>query len=159
MMNPFASKYFYSMLLVLAIAFPAIGDDTVMQGRAMIKAERENIVRSELHMTEAEAAKFWPVYAKYRAEYDEVMEEYGQLIADYLRRYDDADLSNKYADKMLKSFFKNKEKRLALQKKYVSRFKAALPAMKVARFYQLENKFNIDIESQLSLLVPLVDPS
>lgn len=158
-MNPFASKYFYSMLLILAIAFPAIGDDTVMQGRAMIKAERENIVRSELHMTEAEAAKFWPVYSKYRSEYDDVMEEYGQLIADYLRRYDDADLSNKYADKMLKSFFKNKEKRLALQKKYVSRFKAALPAMKVARFYQLENKFNVDVESQLSLLVPLVDPS
>ena len=158
-MNPFASKYFYSMLLIFAIAFPAVSDDTVMQGRAMIKAERENIVRSELHMTEAEAAKFWPVYTKYRAEYDEVMEEYGQLIADYLRRYDDADLSNKYADKMLKSFFKNKEKRLALQKKYVSRFKAALPAMKVARFYQLENKFNVDVESQLSLLVPLVDPS
>ena len=158
-MNPFASKYFYSMLLILAIALPAIGDDTVMQGRAMIKAERENIVRSELHMTEAEAAKFWPVYSKYRSEYDDVMEEYGQLIADYLRRYDDADLSNKYADKMLKSFFKNKEKRLALQKKYVSRFKAALPAMKVARFYQLENKFNVDVESQLSLLVPLVDPS
>jgi len=31
--------------------------------------------------------------------------------------------------------------------------------MKVARFYQLENKFNIDVESQLSLLVPLVDPT
>jgi len=158
-MNPFTSKICFPMLLILAIAFPAVSDDSVMQGRAMIKAERENIIRSELLMTDEESAKFWPVYRKYRADYDEVMEEYGQLLAEYLRRYDDADLSNKYADKMLKSFFKNKEKRISVQKKYLSRFKAALPSMKVARFYQLENKFNIDVESQLSLLVPLVDPT
>lgn len=158
-MNSCASKIFYPMLLCLAVAFPAVGDDAVTEGRAIIKAEREHIIRSELHMTEAEAAKFWPTYSKYRSDYDSAMAEYGQLIADYLRRYDDADLSNKYADKMLKSFFKNKEKRLSIQKKYLSRFKSALPSMKVARFYQLENKFNVDVESQLALIVPLVDPT
>ena len=158
-MNQFVAKVLCLLLLALVAAVPAVSDDGVEQGRAMIKAERENMIRAELHMTEEEAARFWPTYSKYRSEHDEIMEEYGQLIADYLRRYDDAELSNKYADKMLKSFFKNKEKRLALQKRYLSRFKAALPAMKVARFYQLENKFNIDVESQLSRLVPLVDPS
>ena len=158
-MNPFVAKLFYPMLLCLAVTFPALGDDAFTEGRAIIKAERQNIIRSELHMTESEAAAFWPTYSKYRSEYDEVMGEYGQLIADYLRRYDDADLSDKYADKMLKSYFKNKQKRLAIQKKYLSRFKSALPSMKVARFYQLENKFNVDVESELARIVPLVDPT
>ena len=41
---------------------------------------------------------------------------------------------------------------------YLGDFRKALPARKAARFYQLENKMQAELESQLALIVPLIDP-
>jgi hypothetical protein len=38
-------------------------------------------------------------------------------------------------------------------------FKKSLPALKVARFYQLENKIEAEIDAQLALAVPLIEPA
>jgi hypothetical protein len=51
-MNQFVAKVLCLLLLALVAAVPAVSDDGVEQGRAMIKAERENMIRAELHMTE-----------------------------------------------------------------------------------------------------------
>jgi hypothetical protein len=87
------------------------------------------------------------------------MYRYGSLIRDYIRRYDDAELSNEYADEMIASYFAIKAELLQVQQQFLSEFRGALPALKVARFYQLENRFNTEIDAQLATVVPLVDPS
>ena len=134
-------------------------NDELADGREMIQNERENIVRAELHLTDEEAAAFWPLYAKYRQEHSEIMGRYGNLITEYVRRYDDADLSNEYADEMIDTYFEVKAGLLRTQQDYLPKFRAILPAMKVARFYQLENKINVEIDAQIADVVPLVDPS
>ena len=134
-------------------------NDEADDGRAMIQTERENVVRSELHMSATEAEKFWPIYSSYRKDHDEIMVRYGAMIREYMRRYDDADLSNEYADEMIDSYFEIKEELLTVQLEFLPQFRAVLPAMKVARFYQLENKINVEIDAQIAQVVPLVDPS
>jgi hypothetical protein len=146
-------------LLLLSLSTAASANDELAQGRAMIQAERQDMVSSELHMTGKEAEEFWPVYSAYREKYDAVMRRYGQMIAEYLRRYDDADLSDEYANEMLDTYFGIQEELLQVQQEFLPEFRAVLPALKVARFYQLENKFNAEIDAQLALVVPLVDPS
>ncbi len=46
-----------------------------------------------------------------------------------------------------------------LHKKYLPEFRGVLPALKVARLFQLENKINAEIYAQLAVVVPLIDPS
>ncbi|MCH7830730.1 MAG: hypothetical protein IIB75_09270 [Proteobacteria bacterium] len=146
-------------LVLLSLSTAALTNDEFADGRAMIQAARQEMFRAELHMTDEEAEKFWPIYSTYREEYDGVMRRYGDMITDYVRRYNDADLSDEYADEMLKSYFGIKEELLHVQQRYLPELHAILPALKVARFYQLENKFNAEIDAQLARAVPLIDPS
>ncbi len=133
--------------------------DEIAQGRAMVRAARDEIIRSELQLTEAEAAEFWPLYEEYRGEINQVMDRLGDLIADYIRRYDAADLTNEYADKLVRNHIQIKKDLLAIQERSLPLFGKVIPALKVARFYQLENKINADIDIQLALAIPLVDPT
>ena len=133
--------------------------DEVAQGRAMVRAARDQIIRSEMQLTEAEAADFWPLYEKYRGETNQVMDRLGDLIADYIRRYDTADLTNEYADELVRNHIQIKKDLLEIQERSLPLFGKVIPALKVARFYQLENKINADIDIQLALAIPLVDPT
>ena len=146
-------------LVVFFFGLLASANDELADGRAMIQAERQEMVRSELHMTSKETEEFWPVYSAYREKYDGVMRRYGEMIAEYMRRYDDADLSDEYANEMLETYFGIQAELLQVQQEFLPEFRAILPALKVARFFQLENKFNAEINAQLALVVPLVDPS
>ncbi len=133
--------------------------DEIAQGRAMVRAARDEIIRSELQLTEAEAADFWPLYEEYRGETNQVMDRLGDLIADYIRRYNAADLTNEYADELVRNHLQIKKDLLAIQERSLPLFGKVIPALKVARFYQLENKINADIDIQLALAIPLVDPT
>lgn len=131
----------------------------VQQGREMIREARLEIVRSELHLTEQEAADFWPVYAAYREETDAIQDRYTAMVTEYMRRYDAADLTNEYADELIATFIKIKRELLDVQEKYLPDFREVLPSLKVARLFQLENKINAEIDAQMALAVPLIDPS
>ena len=48
---------------------------------------------------------------------------------------------------------------LKAEKKYLRRFRKALPASKVTRFYQLDNKLDAEIDVALAALIPLYDAS
>ena len=134
-------------------------NDEIEQGRAMVREARDEIIRSELQLTEEEAADFWPLYKKYRGETNQVMDRLGDLIAEYLRRYNAADLTNEYAEKLVNDHVQIKKDLLAIQERSLPLFHKVIPALKVARFYQLENKINADIDIQLALAIPLVDPT
>lgn len=163
--QPIMSKVWLLLTLFAGIAIAgehegeAAASDEVQEGREMIRKARVEIVRSELHLTDEEAAVFWPIYATYREETDAIQDRYAAMITEYIRRYDDAELSNEYADELIETFMNIKYELLDVQKKYLPEFQAVLPSLKVARLFQLENKLNAEIDAQMALVVPLVDPS
>jgi hypothetical protein len=146
------------VLMALSAAF-TVSADEVQDGREMIREGRLEMVRSELSLTDAEDSAFWPVYSTYRAETDAIQDRYAAMIKQYMRRYEDADLSDEYADELMASFFGIKRELLDMQEKFLPQFRKVLPALKVARLFQLENKISAEIDAQLALVVPLVDPS
>ena len=147
------------ILALCLLAGIVYANDAVNEGRQMIREGRAEQIRTELRLTDEEAAAFWPLYETYRSEADAVMDRYAALIKEYMRRYDAADLTDKYADGVIDEYFAIQKDRLGVQEAFLPRFREVMPALKVARFYQLENKTNAEIDAQLALVIPLIDPS
>jgi hypothetical protein len=125
--------------------------------RALIRENQEATLRSELRLTEVEGSVFWPLYEEYRADLDPIQDRYVALVAGYLQKYQSGVLTEEYAESLLDDYFDIKGDLLKVRKRYVRRFKRDLPMLKVARFYQLENKMIADIDAELALIVPLVE--
>jgi hypothetical protein len=105
-------------------------NEEIAEGRAMVRAGVDEIIREELALTAEEAELFWPTYAAYRSE------TYTAMITEYMGRYDRGDLSDEYASDLMETFFSIKRDLLDVKMKYLPTFKKSLPALKVARFYQ-----------------------
>ena len=125
--------------------------------RSMVQESQLAIIREDLRLDAEESAAFWPLFEQYRADTLPVRDRYIQLIADYMRQYESGVLTDEYAAQMIDGYFAVKEELMAIRKSYIPRFAEILPMLKVARFYQLENKMSADVEAELALLVPLVE--
>ena len=134
-------------------------DENLARARTMIQEGRKEIIREDLHMTVVEEAAFWPLYAKYRAQLMPIQDRYVALTSNYIRQYESGILTDKYAEEMLQDYFNIQSDLLTTRRKYIRKFKKILPMLKVARFYQLENKMNADIDAELAFLVPLIEPN
>ena len=151
---------FNAFFVTVICALPAIAwsqNAELDNARAMIQESREAIIREDLRLTDDEAARFWPLYEEYRGDLMPIQDQYVELIADYMKNYEAGTLSDAYADELLDDYFDIKGGILQIRKRYIRRFKRILPSLKVARFYQLENKMNADMDIELALLVPLVE--
>ena len=69
---------------------------------------------------------------------------------------DKGELFDPAADKMLAEFVGIEKARASLKAKYLPKFKKVLPAKKVARFYQIENKIQAALYYELASQIPLV---
>jgi len=149
-------------LLVLTLGSSSVIADGVdaealAEARALLKAGREELVRDELYLTESESAAFWPVYEQYRDEVDTVRDRQAKIISIYVEAYWAANLGDELAEKILEVHFLIENDLLAIEKKYVRRFRKTIATAKVTRFYQLENKLDAEIDVALAQLIPLYE--
>lgn len=152
-------------MLQLAVSYAAAAggqeDSTaarqLAEARALIQESQDTIIREDLGLTPAEASAFWPLYENYRAAIRPIQDRYVELIIEYMRRYEAGQFSDDYADGMLDDYFDIKNDLLRVRKRHIRQFDKILPGLKVARFYQLENKFFANIDAELALSVPLIE--
>jgi hypothetical protein len=97
---------------------------------------------------------FWPLYREYRVEAAKIGDRILALIMRYAANYDE--MTDKAADKLVSDFVKIEQARANLKAKFLPKFKKVLPAKKVARFYQVENKLDIVILNEMADNVPLM---
>jgi hypothetical protein len=128
------------------------------KSRALLKFGREDIVREEMRFSEQEAEVFWPLYDQYEAELLVVRDRYADLLTGYTAAYRAGTVTAKQATQLVESYFAIQKDLINIKQKYFSKFRKALPPRKAARFYQLENKMEIEMEFQLSQIIPLIDP-
>jgi len=158
-------RFALATLLLLGSAI-ALGQDSassilenqeLANARALLQAGRADIIREDLRLTDEESAGFWPVYDKYQEELGVVRNRKAQMVADFLEAYRAGIIGDEYAAGMIKDHFEIKSDLLKIQKKYLRQFRKVLPELKVARFYQLENKMDAELDAQLAVFVPLVE--
>ncbi len=121
----------------------------------VIQVKRKAIVALNMGLTDSESKAFWPVYDEYWAGMKKVADRDVALISDFAKNYVYEGLTNQKADDMLKEWTSIKQHELKLQNKYMKRFKKVLPEKKVLRYFQIENKLNLLIDSELSANIPL----
>ena len=126
----------------------------VEAARTLARADRKLLIMREARLTPQEAEAFWPIYDRYADEVADAGNQRIKLITDYAANYEN--LSDELADQMIKDLLGYQSSMTKIRKSYVRRFKKVLPATKVARFYQLENKLDALIAFNLAAKIPLV---
>jgi hypothetical protein len=122
--------------------------------RLAIQVERQALVTRAMDLTPDEMQGFWPLYRDYRLEAAKVGNRIVALITTYAENYES--LTDATADKLLTEFVRIEQARARLKAKYLPKFLKVLPARKVARFYQLENKLDIAVLAEMAEQIPLV---
>ena len=106
--------------------------------RKDIRSEKKQLIAENLSLTPTEAAKFWPVYDQYQAEYTKIGDVEFALINEYAQNW--GSITDEQALNYLKRSEEIKESLLQLRKKYVPLVNQVLLGKKTATFFQLERR-------------------
>ncbi len=121
-----------------------------------IKADKKLVVAMNMDLSEKEAEAFWPVYDSYQADLGHVNQRLGQLIADYADAYNSGSVPDQTAGKLIKEWLHVEAEEVKLRIANVKKLADVLPAKKVARYLQIENKIRAVIKFGLAAEVPLM---
>jgi hypothetical protein len=154
----------YLRLCVLAlaalIAVPVCAQDKPASNmeilRQKLQADKKLIVAANMDLTEAEAKSFWPVYEAYQADLKTINDRIVQLILRYAELYKAGTLSDDAAKSLLGELLAIEQAEVTMKQGYVPKLSAVLPATKVARYFQIENKIRAAVKYELADNIPLV---
>lgn len=121
--------------------------------RAAIQVRRQALVTAAMDLEPKQAEAFWPLYREYRHEMAKVNDQYVKLLTIYAQAYDT--LTDQLAAKLLRQYLDVEKGRTAAKAKYLPRFEKVLPARKVMRFFQVDNKLDAIINAELASEIPL----
>jgi len=107
---------------------------------AQAQADKRAIVLRAMALDDAQVTAFAPIYDAYQADRKKLLERRIELLDAYASNYDS--MTDGAAEGLLKDWLKLQDDEVALTKKYAKRFDKVLPATKVLRFAQVENKLN-----------------
>jgi predicted outer membrane protein len=124
--------------------------------REKIKADKKLLVAANMELTESEAKNFWPIYEDYQKELQNINERLGKLLQSYATEYKNKTMTDDKAKKLTDEYLSIQQAEVKLQSSYVPKLSKALPATKVARYLQIENKIRAVIKYDLASTVPLV---
>lgn len=132
-------------------------NEAVDEARTVIQSERKTVVAQGLGLTAEEETKFWPLYDRYMADMKAAGDLRVKVITDYAANY--ANLTDPVARGLTSDSLKYQEKVVKVRKSYLGKFRKVLPDVKVARFYQIENKLDAITNFVLADEIPLVPQS
>jgi len=130
-------------------------DDYIELVRGQLKADKKTVVAEALQLTPAESTVFWPIYNQYNNEMYVIQDKRVALIKDFAANFNT--MTPEKADELVLKMFTIKGELLKLDKSYYPKFKKVLPTVKVARYFQLENKIETLVNAKLALEIPLLE--
>ena len=139
-------------------AAPAPGGPSQKQlDIAAARAERKAVVGQNMDLTDTESKAFWPLYDEYEGKMDRIEDRHIREIKEFAGHYQT--LTNDDARKKLDEVMAINESRLHVQRDYIPKFRAALPDIKVTRFFQIDSKLRALVQCQIAQIVPLAQPA
>lgn len=124
--------------------------------REKIKADKKLLVATNMELTESEAKNFWPVYEEYQKDLQKINQRLVKLLNDYATDYRAKSVTDEKAKKLTDEYVSIEQAEANLISSFVPKLAKALPARKVARYLQIENKIRAVIKYDLAATVPLV---
>jgi hypothetical protein len=143
-----------------ALATPAMAQNAGTTNmdilRQKIKADKKLGVAQNLNLTDAEGGAFWPVYEAYQKDLQQINQRLAAAITAYADAYNKGPVTNDAAKALLDQALAVDDAEAQLKKATVPKVMAALPAVKAARYLQIESKIRAAIRYELAANIPLV---
>ena len=121
---------------------------------SQIQTDKRAVVLKSMNLSDAQVAAFTPIYDQYQAEMKKLLQRNSDLVNKYAATYET--MSDADAKKLLEEAFKLRIDRTETLRKYARKMEKVLPATKVLRFVQIENKLTTLLDWQAAQLIPLV---
>lgn len=157
------TRHVTALVICVALAFsslPVIAQDRPADNmqilREKVRADKKLVVAANMDLTESEAKAFWPLYESYQKDLEIINRRIAKLIVDYAREYNNKTLTDEKAKKLMEDMLTIEDEEVILRKSYAPEFAKILPARKVARYLQIENKIRAIVKYELADGVPLV---
>jgi hypothetical protein len=124
--------------------------------RSITEIERQSALIRGAQLTQPEAQQFVPVYQDYRTHVVRLNNDLIKLLKDYSDQY--ATLTNDQAQKLTHDWLALERGRIDLKTRYAKKFDKVLPAVKVARVLQIENRMDLLQMVGAASVIPLAKP-
>lgn len=121
-----------------------------------VRADKKLLIATNMALTEQEAVAFWPVYEAYQKDLAALNDRIRNMIKSYANAYNQGAVADDAAKKLLDEALAIEASELEMKRSYVAKFGKVLPAAKVARYYQIENKIRAAVKYDLAGGIPLV---
>ena len=143
------------LLVCLSLSLPVLAgaDEVAELKKKLMFDQKKLIVMQNMDFTAAEGQFFWPVYEDLQEELFAVNQRAAKLIVAYASVYQT--LTDDQADKIVAEYFDIHKSRLAILDKAMKKLSGGLPAKKVFRYLQVENKLDAIARFELSRQIPL----
>jgi hypothetical protein len=129
--------------------------DNMQNAREKLLTDKKQFVTEHMKLTDSEAKGFWPIYESYEKEMGGVNDRLVKLIQDFAGHY--ANMTNDMARKLVDDSLTIDTDRLKIRQTYLPQFRKVLPEIKVARYYQIENKIQAAVNYDLAAGIHLAE--
>jgi hypothetical protein len=128
----------------------------VVLAREAMRANKRALVEANLELTDAEARAFWPIYVRYQKDLLATRQSLFQVVEEETLQA--VKLTDAKALDLVQRYLAAEAARVEVRSSYLKEMAQALPGLKVARFFQIENKLDALIDFGMAVRVPLAKP-
>ena len=149
-----------SLTALVALASPLVSQaqstyDDTQQLIAQIQSDKRAIVLKAMALDDAQVTAFTPIYDDYQAKRKVLMQRGVDLVDAYASSY--GTMTDDAAKKLLKDWFALVDDENDLVQSTAKKMGKVLPATKVLRFVQVENKLNTVMRLPAVRAIPLAE--
>jgi len=150
-------KFLAMLVLLLSISTSAAAqtalDDQIALTRQSAQTDRKAILLGNMSFTAEESDLFWPKWEEYRAAAAANGDRLLALIKDFAENYNN--MTNQKADELMSDHFSIEMQDVVIRQNFAKEISGFMPARKVMRIVQVENKLDAAIDLQLASEIPL----
>jgi Spy/CpxP family protein refolding chaperone len=129
-------------------------DDVLKMMRIDLQGNRADVMAKNMTLTSEQAAKFWPVFQKYQAEQNTIIDEQLKSVQGYVDKSASLDDANALA--LINSYFDRDAKMNALRQKWLPEFQKVLPTKLAVRAMQIDRRLSLETQVQIAARIPLI---
>jgi hypothetical protein len=123
--------------------------------RTDLNAQKEQIIKETMQLDEKQAAVFWPIYKDYESALAKLSDEKLAMIHDYAANF--MTMNDEKADQLAQRVMALDDQRNALRRQYYDRMRKSLPAVVVARFFQVDNQIQLLVDLKIASNLPIIE--
>ena len=128
-------------------------DEQIALARQSAHTDRKVILMGNVEFTSSESAEFWPAWKQYRAAMAANGDRTLALIKDFAEHYEG--MTDQKAHELMTDHFSIAMQDVVIKQNFAKKINIFLPAQKVMRVIQIENKLDAAIDLQLASEIPL----